>query len=58
MKKEEIIIQTKDVMVRVIELHLGESGPFHFHTEITDNMFGVSGEIVVSMKNPTEKGHG
>ena len=54
MKKEEIIIQTGDVKVRIIELEAGESGPFHFHTEITDNMFGVSGEITVSMKNPLE----
>lgn len=52
MKKEEIIIQTADVKVRVIELQAEESGPFHFHTEITDNMFGISGEITVSMKNP------
>ena len=55
MKKEEIIIQTEDVKVRIIELQVGESGPFHFHTEITDNMFGISGEIIVSMKNPTGK---
>ncbi len=55
MKKEEIIIQTEDVKVRIIELLVGESGPFHFHTEITDNMFGISGEIIVSMKNPTGK---
>ena len=54
MKKEEIIIQTEDVKVRVIELQSGESGPFHFHTEITDNMFGISGEITVSMKKPLE----
>ena len=54
MKKEEIIIQTSDVKVRIIELQPGESGPFHFHTEITDNMFGISGEITVSMKNPLE----
>ena len=55
MKKEEIIIQTEDVKIRVIELQSGESGPFHFHTEITDNMFGISGEIIVSMKKPIEK---
>ena len=55
MKKEEIIIQTDDVKVRIIELHEEESGPFHFHTEITDNMFGISGEIIVSLKNPKEK---
>ncbi|SEA75824.1 hypothetical protein SAMN05660420_03101 [Desulfuromusa kysingii] len=55
MKKEEIIIQTEDVKVRVIELHPKEEGPFHFHTEIIDNMFGISGEITVSMRKPIEK---
>jgi len=55
MKKEAIIIQTEDVKVRIIELQVEERGPFHFHTEITDNMFGISGEIIVSMKNPIEK---
>ncbi len=54
MKQEEIIIQTDDVKVRIIELQPGESGPSHFHTEITDNMFGISGDIIVSMKNPAE----
>ena len=55
MKTEEIIIQTNDVKVRIIELKSGESGPFHFHTEITDNMLGISGEITVNMKKPSEK---
>ncbi len=55
MKKQEVIIQTKDVKVRVIELQPGEGGPFHCHTEVTDNMFGICGEITVSMKDPTEK---
>ena len=55
MKREEIIIQTEDVKVRIIELQPGEQGPFHFHTEITDNMFGISGEIIVSIKNPKGK---
>ena len=54
MNKEEVILQTKDVKVRIIELQKGESGPFHFHTVIADNMFGISGEITVSMKNPLE----
>ena len=55
MKKEEIIIQTENVRVRVIELQPAERAPFHFHTEIIDNMFGVSGEIIVNIKNPIEK---
>ena len=55
MTKENIIIQTDNVKVRIIELQAGESGPFHHHTEITDNMFGISGEIIVSITSPTER---
>jgi len=54
MSIEEIIIHTENVKVRIIELQAGEQGPFHFHTEITDNMFGVAGEITVSLKDPAE----
>lgn len=55
MKKEDILIQTDHVQVRIIELQAGDSTPFHHHSEITDNMFGISGEITVEMKNPAEK---
>ncbi len=55
MKKEEIIIQTENVKVRVIELLPDEVAPFHHHTEITDTMFGISGEIIIRMKNPEEQ---
>ncbi|MDH3328630.1 MAG: cupin domain-containing protein [Desulfobulbaceae bacterium] len=52
--KKEVIIQTEDVKVRVIELRPGEVAPFHRHTEVTDNIFGISGEMTVIMKNPDE----
>lgn len=55
MKKEETLIQTENVRIRIIELRPAETAPFHHHTEITDNMFGVSGEIVVRLKNPDEE---
>ncbi|MDH3392088.1 MAG: cupin domain-containing protein [Desulfobulbaceae bacterium] len=55
MKKQEIILQTEDVNVRVIELRSGEICPLHHHTEVTDDLFGVSGEIIVIAKNPDEK---
>lgn len=55
MKHEEIILRTENVRVRVIELHSAEYTPFHYHKEITDNMFGVSGEIRVRLKNPDEE---
>lgn len=51
MNKEETIIQTEDVKVRVMNLPPGKSTAFHHHTEITDTMFGISGKVVVEMKN-------
>ncbi len=55
MKKEQIILQTENVKVRIMELWPGEETPLHHHTEITDNMFGLTGEILVMMKNPDER---
>ena len=55
MKKEQIIIQTENVKVRIMELEPGEVTPWHHHTEITDTMFGLTGEILVMMKNPEER---
>jgi mannose-6-phosphate isomerase-like protein (cupin superfamily) len=43
---------TKNVTVRVLSLLAGESAPWHFHKEVTDNMFCLSGELSVRLKNP------
>jgi len=53
-KMEEIIIQTAEVKVRLIELQPEEVTPWHFHTEVTDHFFGMSGEIEVKLKDPNE----
>ena len=55
MKREETILQTDDVRVRLIELAPGERAPLHHHTEVTDTMFGISGEILVRLQNPEEE---
>ena len=55
MAKEELILQTADVKARVLTLLPGEVGPVHHHTEVTDHMFGVSGEVEVVMKNPDDR---
>jgi len=55
MKNEETLIQTDNVRVRLIELQPGASTPYHSHTEVTDTMFGVSGETLVHMRAPDEE---
>ncbi|WP_205245247.1 hypothetical protein [Desulfovibrio subterraneus] len=44
----ETIINTRNVLVRVMRLGPRESSPQHFHTEITDTMVGLSGPVVVT----------
>jgi len=53
--KEETIIRTEDVRVRVIELGPEEAGAWHYHTETIDNLFCLSGTISVRLKDPSEE---
>jgi len=54
MKDEKIILQTDSVKVRIMELDRGETAPLHRHSHISDHMFGLSGEILVRMRNPDQ----
>ncbi len=53
--KEEVIIKTKDVSVRIIELAPHEAARWHYHSEVTDNMFCLIGKISVCLKDPNEE---
>jgi quercetin dioxygenase-like cupin family protein len=53
MKREESLIQTDTVRVRVMELLPGDATPWHFHREVTDHMVDLTGLIVVHIKQPT-----
>jgi len=48
---EEILIQTENVRVRVMELLPGEATRWHFHQEITDHMVCLSGLIEVRLRH-------
>ena len=52
MKREETLIQTDTVRVRSMELPPGDSTPWHFHREVTDHLVGLTGVIVVRLKQP------
>ena len=47
---EIVIIKTNDVRVHILSLEPGENTPWHFHSEIVDNMFCLCGEIAVRLK--------
>jgi len=53
MKREESLIQTDTVRVRVMELLPGDATRWHFHSEVTDHMVCLTGVIVVYLKQPT-----
>ena len=55
MKREESLIQTDTVRVRVMELLPGDATPWHFHREVTDHMVCLTGVIVVHLKQPTAR---
>ena len=52
---EEVILKTKDVSVRVLSLKPEEVLPWHFHSKVADNMFCLSGEILVRLRDPDEQ---
>ena len=52
---EEVLIQTNDVSVRILELEAEGGLPWHHHSEVTDYIFALDGEIEVQLKSPDEK---
>ena len=50
----EVIIQTGDVRVRIMHLQPGASTPLHHHTEVTDQIIGLTGRLKVHTQNPQE----
>lgn len=51
---EEVLIKTDSVSVRILELEEGEALPWHYHSEVTDHIFALDGEIEVQLKSPDE----
>ena len=48
----EWIVKTDTVGVRVNTLGPGQSTPWHFHTAITDNAFGLDEGVEVHLREP------
>jgi mannose-6-phosphate isomerase-like protein (cupin superfamily) len=53
--KEEVLLKTQDARVRIIELGPREVAFWHYHNEVTDNMFCLSGKMSVRLKDPEEE---
>ena len=52
---EEVLIQTDNVSVRIVELEAGGALPWHHHSEVTDHIFALDGEIEVQFRSAEEK---
>ncbi len=51
---EEILINTDNVSVRIVELEAGGALPWHHHSEVTDYVFALDGEIEIQLRSPEE----
>jgi len=55
MKETEIILKTDSVRVRIMSLEPREVAGWHYHTEVTDDIFCLTGTIIVRIKEPKEE---
>ena len=55
MKEIEIILQTDSVRVRVMSLAPHEVAEWHYHSEVTDDIFCLTGAILVRAQKPDEE---
>ena len=54
MRNEEIVLETENTKVRIIELLANAEVPWHYHTEVADDCFCLEGFIEVHVKNPDQ----
>ena len=55
MQESEVIAKTDDVRVRIMTLDPREIADWHYHTQVTDDIFCLTGGIIVRMKDPDEE---
>jgi len=53
--REEVILETDTVRVRILALEGSQATAWHFHTEVTDRMLCLEGMIAVEYHDPQER---
>lgn len=48
------LLETKDALVRIMNLDSGEATAWHYHTEVTDRMICIEGRIAIESIDPDE----
>ncbi len=51
---EEVILKTRDVLVRILRLEPGSSTGLHQHSVVSDFVVCLSGEVVIETKDPEQ----
>ncbi len=52
--RDEVILETGNVRVRILVLDPGEATAWHFHSEVTDRMLCLQGLIAVEYQGPRQ----
>ncbi len=52
MKETEVIAKTNDLQIRIMSLAPREIAAWHYHTQVIDNIFCLSGTVLVRMRDP------
>ena len=55
MQETEVIAKTDDLRVRIMTLVPRELAAWHYHTEVVDDIFCLTGLIKVRMRDPDEE---
>jgi quercetin dioxygenase-like cupin family protein len=55
MKEIEVILKTDSARVRILSLDPHETANWHYHIEVTDDIFCLTGAILVRVKEPDEE---
>ena len=53
--RDEVILETENVRVRILVLEAGQATAWHFHSEVNDKMLCLEGRIVIEFQGPRER---
>ena len=53
--RDEVILDSKNVRVRILVLDGEQATAWHFHTEVIDKMLCLEGKVAVEYQNPSER---
>jgi mannose-6-phosphate isomerase-like protein (cupin superfamily) len=51
---DEVLLKTTDALVRILKLDPGQATPWHWHTEVDDQMACLEGAVSIEMSDPDE----